>query len=59
MNEQVPALLCDTVAMMAHGVVVAAGPLDEVRDGRSLQETFLRLSGADVGDTQGLSWLTS
>lgn len=51
--------LCDTVAMMALGVVVATGPLDEVRDGRSLQETFLGLAGADTGDAQGLSWLVS
>ena len=51
--------LCDTVAMMALGVVVAAGPLDQVRDGRSLEETFLRLAGADVADAQGLSWLSS
>ena len=51
--------LCDTVAMMALGVVVAAGPLDQVRDGRSLEETFMRLAGADVADAQGLSWLSS
>jgi ABC-2 type transport system ATP-binding protein len=51
--------LCDTVAIMALGVVAAAGPLDEVRDGRSLEETFMRLaSGAEVSDAQGLSWLS-
>jgi len=51
--------LCDTVAMMALGVVVAAGPLDEVRDGRSLEETFLELAGANMSDARGLSWLMS
>jgi ABC-2 type transport system ATP-binding protein len=51
--------LCDTVAMMALGVVVAAGPLDQVRDGRTLEETFMRLAGAEVTDAQGLSWLSS
>ena len=51
--------LCDTVAMMTLGVVVAAGPLDEVRDGRTLEETFMRLAGAEVSDAQGLSWLSS
>lgn len=51
--------LCDTVAMMALGKVVAAGPLDEVRAGHSLEETFIRLAGAQVGAAQGLSWLTS
>jgi ABC-2 type transport system ATP-binding protein len=51
--------LCDTVAMMALGVVVAAGPLDEVRGGRTLEETFMRLAGAEVNGAQGLSWLSS
>lgn len=51
--------LCDTVAMMALGVVVAAGPLDQVRDDRTLEETFMRLAGAEVADAQGLSWLSS
>jgi ABC-2 type transport system ATP-binding protein len=51
--------LCDTVAVMARGAVVAAGPLDEVRDGRSLEETFIRLAGAEVSGAQGLSWLSS
>lgn len=49
--------LCDTVAVMAFGVVVAVGPLDEVRDGRSLEETFIRLAGAEAGGAQGLPWL--
>jgi ABC-2 type transport system ATP-binding protein len=51
--------LCNTVAMMALGMVVAAGPLDEVRDGRRLEETFMRLAGAEVSGAQGLSWLSS
>lgn len=51
--------LCDTVAMMALGVVVAVGRLDAVRDGRSLEETFMRLAGAETGDAQGLPWLSS
>jgi ABC-2 type transport system ATP-binding protein len=51
--------LCDNVAMVALGAVVAAGPLDEVRDGRSLEETFMRLAGAQAGDSQGLPWLVS
>jgi ABC-2 type transport system ATP-binding protein len=51
--------LCDTVAMMAQGAVVAAGPLNEVQDGRSLEETFIQLAGAEVSDAQGLSWLSS
>lgn len=49
--------LCDTVAVMAKGDVVAEGPLDEVRDGRTLEETFLELVEVDVGGAEGLSWL--
>jgi ABC-2 type transport system ATP-binding protein len=51
--------LCDTVAVMARGAVVAAGPLEQVRDGRSLEETFVRLVGVQVGGAEGLSWLAS
>ncbi|WP_155387582.1 ABC transporter ATP-binding protein [Catellatospora paridis] len=51
--------LCDTVAIMVKGKVVAAGPLDEVRGRGSLEETFVRLAGDDVRATEGLSWLTS
>jgi ABC-2 type transport system ATP-binding protein len=48
--------MCDSVAVMSRGRVVAAGPLEQVRDGRSLEEAFVRLVGG-VGDVGGLSWL--
>ena len=51
--------LCDTVAVMAKGNVVAAGPLDEVRAGGSLEEAFVRLVGAGSAHREGLSWLAS
>nr|WP_235433653.1 MULTISPECIES: ABC transporter ATP-binding protein [Protofrankia] len=51
--------LCDTVAVMAKGRVVAAGPLDDVRGGRSLEETFVDLVGVEIGGGEGLSWLVS
>ena len=51
--------LCDTVAVMAEGRVVAEGPLDEVRGSRTLEETFVELVGVDVGGGEGLSWLAS
>ena len=51
--------LCDTVAVMAGGEVVAAGPLDEVRGGGTLEETFIRLVGVEAADERELSWLTS
>ncbi|GHJ47218.1 ABC transporter ATP-binding protein [Catellatospora sp. TT07R-123] len=51
--------LCDTVAVMAKGNVVAAGPLDEVRGDGTLEEAFIRLVGVDTGAGEGLSWLAS
>ena len=41
------------------GRVVAGGPLDAVRRGRTLEERFVELVGADVGGGDGLSWLAS
>ncbi|WP_436531902.1 ABC transporter ATP-binding protein [Actinoplanes sp. HUAS TT8] len=51
--------LCDTVAVMARGRVVAAGPLDEVRGDTTLEQTFVRLVGGDEHTRKGLSWLAS
>jgi ABC-2 type transport system ATP-binding protein len=51
--------LCDTVAIMVKGRVVADGPLDEVRGRGSLEETFVRLAGGDARAAEGLSWLAS
>lgn len=49
--------LCDQVGIIAAGKVVAAGPLDEVRAGVSLEQRFVDLVGIrpDTGD--GLAWL--
>ncbi|WP_407924530.1 ABC transporter ATP-binding protein [Catellatospora vulcania] len=51
--------LCDTVAVMAKGKVVVAGPLDAVRGGGTLEDAFVRLVGVEVDAGQGLSWLAS
>jgi ABC-2 type transport system ATP-binding protein len=51
--------LCDTVAVMNEGRVVAAGPIDEVRGGRSLDDVFVELVGARVAGKEELSWLAS
>ncbi len=51
--------LCDTVAVLANGTVAAAGPLSRVRDGRSLEETFVQLVGPGAAGPEGLSWLAS
>ncbi|HEY6596043.1 MAG TPA: ABC transporter ATP-binding protein [Asanoa sp.] len=51
--------VCDTVAVMNGGHVVAAGAIDEVRDGRSLDEAFVALVGARTAGKEELSWLAS
>ncbi len=52
--------LCDHVAVMHRGHVVASGPLGQVRGGRTLEDAFL--AAVDAGpdaDVGGLSWLAS
>lgn len=50
--------LCSHVAIMAQGVVVAAGPMDEVRRGGSLEDRFVQLVGAPSAEIEGrLAWL--
>lgn len=51
--------LCDWVAVMAAGRIVAQGPLAEVRgQAPTLQDAFLTLVGArDRGPGQDLDWL--
>jgi ABC-2 type transport system ATP-binding protein len=51
--------LCDHVAVIARGQVAAAGPVDEVRAGRGLEDVFVELVGARTGGMEGLSWLAS
>lgn len=51
--------LCDHVAIMHQGRVVAAGTLDQVRMGRSLEEAFVTLVGADDTAIGQLGWLGS
>lgn len=51
--------LCTHVAVLAAGRLVAAGPVDEVRAGSSLQDRFLHIVGAPEGSTGGLPWLAS
>lgn len=56
--------LCDSLAVIAAGRVLAAGTLDEVRAGEPLQHRFLELVGAPAGAaaTAGeevLAWLRS
>ncbi|ROS76911.1 ABC transporter ATP-binding protein [Cellulomonas sp. PhB143] len=48
--------MCDHVAVVSDGMVLAAGTVDEVRAGRSLEDRFVDLVGGRRG-TEGLSWL--
>ncbi|WP_174556044.1 ABC transporter ATP-binding protein [Aggregatilinea lenta] len=62
MSSHVMALveqLCDHVAIIAKGRVLAAGPLEQVRGGQSLEATFVELVGAHVESGERLSWLVS
>jgi ABC-2 type transport system ATP-binding protein len=49
--------LCDRVAVMHHGRVVAEGATDELRGGRRLEEVFVELVGAAETDAGALGWL--
>jgi ABC-2 type transport system ATP-binding protein len=51
--------LCDRVAVMARGRVVATGGLEELRDGRSLESRFIEIVGLQAGGRDGLGWLAS
>lgn len=51
--------LCDHLAVIVDGRVVAEGDLDDVRQGQTLQERFLGLVGVQTGDEEVLSWLQS
>lgn len=51
--------LCDEVAVLADGRVLAAGPVDDLRGGRSLEEFFVELVGDAAPDGAQLGWLGS
>ncbi|SDT39598.1 ABC-2 type transport system ATP-binding protein [Pseudarthrobacter equi] len=48
--------MCDHVAVVAGGRVLAAGTVDEVRAGASLEDRFVQLVGGR-SHTEGLEWL--
>ena len=49
--------LCDSVAVIAQGHLHAIGTLDEVRQGKSLQDRFVELVGGNANTGEGLTWL--
>jgi ABC-2 type transport system ATP-binding protein len=48
--------MCDHVAVVAAGRVLAAGTVDAVRAGASLEDRFVQLVGGR-NHTEGLEWL--
>ena len=51
--------LCDRVAIVNAGRIVATGTIDEIRAGRSLEEAFVTLVGAAETPIGQLGWLGS
>ena len=49
--------LCDHVAILDQGRLVASGATDDVRGGRPLEDVFVELVGAGRDGDAGLSWL--
>ena len=49
--------LCDHVAVMHEGKIVAAGETDRVRNGRPLEDVFVELVGARETGADKLEWL--
>ena len=48
--------MCDHVAIMDSGRILAAGTVDQVRGEHSLEETFVELVGGRV-ESEGITWL--
>ena len=49
--------LCSHVAILDRGVIRAEGTLDQVRGGRTLEETFVEVVGGRTATGEELSWL--
>jgi ABC-2 type transport system ATP-binding protein len=49
--------LCDRVGIMHLGRLIAEGPTDQVRAGRSLEDAFVELVGARHAGAEELGWL--
>jgi ABC-2 type transport system ATP-binding protein len=49
--------LCSHAGIIVKGQLVEQGPLETLRQGRSLEEHFLEKAGADLESTHKLSWL--
>ncbi|WP_253259001.1 ABC transporter ATP-binding protein [Subtercola boreus] len=50
--------VCDGVAIIVHGRVLASGTVDEVREGSTLEDRFIELAGGHKA-VRGMEWLLS
>ena len=58
---QIVETLCDQIGVIQHGRLIAQGSMDEMRrgtDGRTLEQIFLELVGAEAEASSALDWLT-
>lgn len=49
--------LCDRLAIINHGRIVASGPIDELRGEGTLEDAFVQMVGAARNDADLLEWL--
>jgi ABC-2 type transport system ATP-binding protein len=49
--------LCDRVAVVHRGRIIAEGATDELRGGRRLEDVFVELVGAGAADASAIDWL--
>lgn len=49
--------VCDHIGVIRNGRIVVDGPIDEIRDGRSLEDAFIDAVGANDAGTAELGWL--
>lgn len=49
--------MCDFVAVMSHGGLLACGPIETLRGDGRLEDTFISMIGAAPTDPGALSWL--
>jgi len=50
--------VCDSIAVIIAGRILASGTLDDVRGGQGLEERFVELAGGRAA-VEGLEWLTT
>ncbi|MFK7919745.1 MAG: ABC transporter ATP-binding protein [Ilumatobacter sp.] len=49
--------VCDHIGVIRHGRIVAAGPIEQIRAGRSLEDAFIDAVGATETGHADLDWL--